>query len=216
MAWQRKAYCSGTKGAGRAVGGGESRISYLLHGDMWGYRDLIVNKEGKSSDKFYIQGIQGMESWQLQRRVSTWNLPERIGSRKVQALDTRLHRGTSTELPTTAHGSSPCLCRTRRQVQMGAELGSRPHSSQGTKWNSHLMITSVVCTLCPLRKTGKAAWATSAHFPFLPMYFSSQLLGSPGGVPEFSVSTSPASLPVVWTSRDPEGASTISYRVKGH
>lgn len=70
---------------------------YLPHMDTQSERDLINNKEKKSRNKFSTQESQWMESWQLQRRVSTWTLAERIWLKKARAgvQVTKMGRGAA-------------------------------------------------------------------------------------------------------------------------
>lgn len=65
-------------------------------------------------------------------------------------MDNHARLGTNGKLPThgcgTSHWALHLLCWRGSPVQTGAELGSRPHSSQGIKRNPHLIITSLVPT----------------------------------------------------------------------
>lgn len=58
---------------------------YPPHTDTQRERDLIANKEKKSGNKSSTQESQWMESWQLQRRASTWTPAERIWLKKARA-----------------------------------------------------------------------------------------------------------------------------------
>lgn len=80
--------------------------------------------------------------------------------------------GTGAKLP--AHcpwvltlGLTPALLE-RKRVETGAELGSRPHSSQGTKHNHHQSLPCAPHGQQPLRRAKKAAQGTPAHFPSPP------------------------------------------------
>lgn len=118
----------------------------------------------------------------------------------------------------SSHRASQLLCWRGSWVQTGAELGSGPHSSQGTKQNLHLIVTALVPALdSPGQQPCKEGWegspSDSSPFPSPVRHTSSQL---PGPTVRTLHDQKPGFPPGSGDLAQPRRSTTISYRDKGN
>lgn len=196
---------------------------YLLHVDRQGYRDMITNQKEKSRSKFPSRGIWWMESWQLQRRGSDWNLPGRIWLQEGQGWpwggkdgkrSTRLCRNrckAPCPLPVSPH-TQPDTCFAGeegglREVQSLAQSHAIPKGQSGTITSPHPVLPTANS---PLRRAKKTAQASPAHFPSPHVRLLSAPRTYSAHTPWLEAHFPPSS----WDLTQSRRTSTISYRTK--